>query len=215
MALEKNQFPPCLVGFEHVNRYWDKQRNGIVAKILPGEFYVTRQNESIVTVLGSCVSACIWDEVSGIGGMNHFMLPLTDKDINDVTWGTKMVPGEATRYGNYAMEHMINEILKYGARRSRLQAKVFGGGRMIANMSDVGLRNSEFVLEYLATERIPVLAESLGDDCPRKVYFVPATGKVFVKRLKSMHNDTILTRENSYSNTIATRPVEGDIELFD
>jgi chemotaxis protein CheD len=186
-----------------------------VAKILPGEFYVTSNEEAIATVLGSCVSACIWDETKGIGGMNHFMLPLTDKDVDSITWGTRLVPGEATRYGNYAMEHLINEILINGGSRRQLQAKVFGGGKIIANMSNVGLRNAEFVLEYLETEKIPLVAENLGEDCPRKVIFVPMTGKVYMRKLKSMHNDTILSRENSYGKSIFNKPVEGDIELFD
>ncbi|MVF13205.1 chemoreceptor glutamine deamidase CheD [Ketobacter sp. MCCC 1A13808] len=214
MTTEATKISPCLVGFEHVNRYWDKRHKCFVAKILPGEFYVTAQNEAIATVLGSCVSACVWDEEVGIGGMNHFMLPLTDKDVHSITWGTRLVPGEATRYGNYAMEHMINEILNNGGRRGALKAKVFGGGKIIANMSDVGLRNAEFVLDYLHTERIPLLADSLGDNYPRKVMFIPASGKAYMRKLKSMHNDTILSRESNYGNTILSKPVDGDIELF-
>lgn len=215
MQSRQPEILPCYPGFEHVNRYWDKRHKCVVAKILPGEFYVTKQSEAIATVLGSCVSACIWDESTGIGGMNHFMLPLTDQDINSITWGSRLVPGEATRYGNYAMEHMINEILKQGGRRSALQAKVFGGGKIIANMSDVGLRNSEFVLEYLQIENIPLLSDSLGDCFPRKVMFIPETGKAYMRKLKSMHNDTIVSRESQYERSIKSTSVEGDVELFE
>lgn len=203
---------PTLPGFEHVNRYWDRRQEIHVAKILPGEFYVTRADELIATTLGSCVSACIWDVKVQIGGMNHFMLPLTEKESDQVTWGN--VQSDATRYGNYAMEHLINEILKYGGRRRNLRAKVFGGGKVMRQLSDVGKRNCEFVLEYLNTENIPLLSYDLGDNYPRKVLFDPITGRARMKRIKDLHNDTILNREQSYRKEIIRAPVEGDIELF-
>jgi chemotaxis protein CheD len=203
---------PALRGFEHVNRYWDRRQHIYVAKILPGEFYVTRQHELIATTLGSCVSACIWDERSGIGGMNHFMLPLTEQQSHEVTWGN--VQSDATRYGNYAMEHLINEILKNGGLRKNIRAKIFGGGKVIRQMSDVGQRNVEFVLDYLTTENIPILAHDLGDNYPRKLLFDPLSGRARMKKLRSLHNDTITLREKDYQNNIIHQPIEGDIELF-
>lgn len=196
-------------GFEHINRYWDPVHQCQAAKILPGEFYVTRHNEGISTVLGSCVSACIYDLTAGIGGMNHFMLPAHGRSAN-------MVSQEA-RYGNWAMEHLINEILKHGGLRRRLQVKIFGGGRVLQSMenSDVGQRNIEFVQEYIDQEGLTLLSEDVGDVYPRKVLFFPQSGKVRMKKLRSMHNNTLIERERSYMDSIATdEQVSGDIELF-
>ena len=214
MALSKNKPQPeaCIKGFEHVNRFWDGTRKIYVAKILPGEFYVTKHNEAIATTLGSCVSACIWDPKARIGGMNHFMLPLTEQESHEVTWGN--VPGDATRYGNYAMEHLINEVLTNGGIRKNLQAKVFGGGKILKKMSDVGLKNSNFVLKYLQDENIPILSQDLMDIYPRKIMFEPQSGKAQMKKLRSLHNDTIVNREKDYQESIVDKPVEGDIELF-
>ena len=155
------ELKPCLPGFEHINRYWDRRHKLYVAKILPGEFYVTSDSEKIATVLGSCVSACIWDAQIGIGGMNHFMLPNTDKDHDKVVWGN--VASDATRFGNYAMEHLINELLKNGAKRHRLEAKVFGGAKVLRQMNDVGGKNADFVVEYLKDENIPLLSQDLKE----------------------------------------------------
>lgn len=203
----------CLKGFDHVNRYWDRTRNCYVAKILPGEFYVTRENEMIATTLGSCVSACVWDEKSSIGGMNHFMLPITEKECHEVYWGN--VPSDATRYGNYAMEHLVNEILANGGVRKNLRVKVFGGGNVLRQVSDIGKKNAEFVIEYIDEERIRLLASDLGDVFPRKVLFNPKTGMVMVKKLRNMHNDTITVREKDYQKSIVSKSIDGDIELFD
>lgn len=214
--MKTNNLPPkparALPGFDHINRYWDRRHNLYVAKILPGEFYVTRANEKIATTLGSCVSACIWDEKMGIGGMNHFMLPLTEKELHQVTWGN--VKSNATRYGNYAMEHLINEILKNGGRKKNLQVKVFGGGHVLQQSNDIGNKNADFVLKYIHIEELPLIAQDLGSNCPRKVIFDPITGKVLMKRLRSIHNDTIMIREQDYQKTLTGKPVEGDIELF-
>ncbi|MFT5755586.1 MAG: chemotaxis protein CheD [Alteromonadaceae bacterium] len=204
----------CLPEFTHVNHYWDNQRAKVVAKILPGEFYMTKQDVVIATTLGSCISACIWDCQVGIGGMNHFMLPLTDKEAHEVDWGQRGLASDATRYGNFAMEHLINEILKNGGRKINLRAKVFGGGKVLKKMSDVGERNIEFVEYYLASENIPIVSSDLGSFYPRKVIFEPSTGKAFVKTIDNLHNDTIVNRENVYRTSIDKAPVDGDIELF-
>ena len=205
---------PPLSGFEHVNRYWDKDRQVVVAKILPGEFYVTASNESIATTLGSCVSACIWDKVVGVGGMNHFMLPLTEDKVENVNWGSREKSSDATRFGNYAMEHLINEVLKNGGRRKNLLAKVFGGGKVMRSSNNIGEKNSLFVLDYLDVENIPIVSKDLGDLCPRKVIFNPVDGKVLIKKLKTLHNETIYMREKSYRDTIVNKDVGGDVELF-
>ena len=202
----------CLHGFHDINRYWDKTHDIFAAKILPGEYYVTSNNEAIVTVLGSCVSACIRDKVFGIGGMNHFMLPI-NKSMNDVDVAAM---SNAGRYGNFAMEKMINDILKNGGTRENLEVKIFGGGRVLKNMQtlDIGNGNIDFVRDYIQTEQLHLVGEDVGDIFPRKVVYFPLTGKVKVKKLRQMHNNTIIERETSYMSSIEVKPVESDIELF-
>lgn len=204
--------PHALPGFKSINRYWDKINNTFTAKILPGEFYVTTNNELITTVLGSCVSACIRDPIFGIGGMNHFMLPL-EGDHGSTAW-KNAGSSAATRYGNVAMELLINNILKHGGERKNLEVKLFGGGRILTQMTDVGRRNIEFVREYLKVEGLRVVAEDLGDTNPRKVNYDPISGKVRVKKLRSLHNDTIITREQSYMRDLEEQPEAGEIDLF-
>jgi len=204
----------CLPEFSHINHYWDKQREMVVAKILPGEFYMTIDNIAIATTLGSCISACIWDCRVKIGGMNHFMLPATDKEAHEVNWGQREKVGDATRYGNFAMEHLINTILRCGGRRNNLKVKLFGGGKILTQMSDVGQRNIDFVYGYLAQENIAIESTDLGDVYPRKVLFEPNSGRAFVKRLDNLHNDTIVRRETDYRSQINVEDVDGDVELF-
>ncbi|MBK8164070.1 MAG: chemoreceptor glutamine deamidase CheD [Gammaproteobacteria bacterium] len=182
------------------------------AKILPGEYYVTCGQEMVVTVLGSCVSACIRDAVSGVGGMNHFMLPVSQGGGGG-SWDAAGL-GASTRYGNYAMERLINDILKNGGRRQNLEVKVFGGGKILANMTDIGDKNINFVRAYISAEGLRLSASDLGDIHPRKVYYAPATGKVFMKKLRALHNNTILERETAYMEEIVHKPVEGDVTLF-
>ena len=204
------RIPLALPGFENVKRAWNSSYDAVAARLLPGEYFVTLHDEAIYTTLGSCISACIRDRVSGIGGMNHFMLPIS---TNSGSW--KAADNSAsTRYGNYAMEHLINDILKNGGKRQNLEAKIFGGGRIIANMTDVGLRNIAFARDYLETEGLKVTSEDVGDEFPRLVVYFPATGKVRVKRLRSLHANTIVEMETKYLKTIEEKPVSGDIELF-
>jgi len=201
--------PDCLPDFEHVNRYWDKAQNSWTAKILPGEYYVTTQRgEAVATTLGSCVSACIRDKVFGIGGMNHFMLPVKSEHASD-DW-----MDSATRYGSYAMEHLINDILKNGGNRKNLEVKLTGGGRIMANMSDVGARNIDFAIEYLQTENLDVIVQDLGDIYPRKVVYYPETGRLRVKKLRTLHNETLIQREQAYQHELDVQPDSGGIELF-
>lgn len=211
MAITPIPRPPlALPGFEHVRRSWNNTYESYAARILPGEYYVTKSDEGVYTTLGSCISACIRDRVSGVGGMNHFMLPASaDAD----GWKAGGLSA-ATRYGNFAMEHLINDIMKNGGQRKNLEVKLFGGGRILQNMTDVGLRNINFVHDYIQTEGLKVLAEDVGDIFPRMVVYFPASGKVKVKRLRSLHNNTIAEEEIRYLKTVESKPVSGDIELF-
>ena len=192
------------------NVYYDRIFDCEAAKILPGEYYCTSRDMLIVTVLGSCVSACIRDRVSGIGGMNHFMLP--DSGIADGNSPISL----SMRYGTYAMEVLINQLLKAGARRENLEAKVFGGGNVLRGFTtiNVGERNAQFVRSYLHAENMRITAEDLNDIYPRKVYFFPRTGKVLVKKLKQTHNDTLAQREQAYASRLITSTVGGEVELF-
>jgi chemotaxis protein CheD len=183
-----------------------------MVKVLPGEFYVTpKTDEVLVTVLGSCVSACIRDQRAGIGGMNHFMLPVGQRDDDKWQYGHM---DAAARYGNYAMELLINTILKHGGHRAHLEVKIVGGGRILTHMTDIGQRNIAFVREYLRTEGLQVMAEDVGDIHPRKVYYLPSLGKVRMQKLRALHNDTIVRREKAYLHSLAHQPVHGDVELF-
>ena len=192
------------------NLYYDRTFDCEAAKILPGEYYFTNRPMLIVTVLGSCVAACIRDRVSGIGGMNHFMLP------DSVGQDQSNPLSTSARYGSYAMEMLINELAKLGARRPNLEAKVFGGGNVLRGftVANVGERNSAFVLDFLRMEKIPVVAQDLLDIYPRKVYFFPSTGKVMVKKLRNVHNNTIVDRETEYRVRLRQSDVSGDVELF-
>jgi chemotaxis protein CheD len=191
------------------NLYYDRTFDRDAAKILPGEYYFTGKDMLIVTVLGSCVAACIRDRVSGVGGMNHFMLPDGGGD-NDSPVSASM------RYGTYAMEVLINDVLKAGAKRENLEAKVFGGGNVLRGFIaiNVGERNAQFVRDYLRAENIRIIAEDLNDIHPRKVYFFPRTGKVLVKKLMQMNNNTLVNREQDYASRLQTSKVSGDVELF-
>ncbi len=202
--------PPVIPGFEHVRRYWHPRHQAFVAKVLPGEYYVTCGGELLFTVLGSCVSACIRDPLTGVGGMNHFMLPDWGPEGR---WELTHVD-RAHRYGTYAMEHMINDILKHGGSRERLEVKLVGGGCVLERMTDVGARNIEFARAYLQKEGLAVQGEDLGDVHPRKVYYDVITGRMRVKKLSRRAGESVALEERTYQRTIETRPVSGDVELF-
>jgi len=191
------------------NRYYDRYFSLDAVKILPGEYYVTRQQRLLVTVLGSCVAACLRDPVAGIIGMNHFMLPEADAH-RDTPISAR------ARYGAFAMEMLINDMIKAGAHRERLQAKVFGGGAVLGDyrVLNVGERNARFVLDYLRYEGIVLLSHDLLGDYPRKVYFFPQDGRVKVKLIKRLNNNTILDRETRYAGELQRSGVGGETELF-
>lgn len=186
--------------------YYDVQLQMDALKLMPADYVVTSKDIALSTVLGSCVAACMRDPVLRIGGMNHFMLP-DGGDADDTS----------ARYGSYAMELLINELLKAGARRERLEAKVFGGGNVLKSFTTnpVGTRNAEFVIAYLKAERIPVVAQDLGSIHPRKVWYIPATGKVLVRRLPHAHDTAIASEEIAYRNQLKQQPSAGGVELFD
>ena len=200
--------PAVARGFEHVKRSWDPGYDRWTAKILPGEYFVTRSDEAITTVLGSCIAACIRDPAVGIGGMNHFMLP-EDKSAGKSSWLEG--PGAlSTRYGSYAMESLINELMKLGAHRERMEVKLFGGGRILSSMTDVGRKNIDFARQFLKTEGIAIAAQDVGDVCPRRVVYFPTTGVAMLKRLPAIDAGEIARRETNYLSSLAAKPVDND-----
>jgi len=208
----EQNLPPCYEEFSHIRRYRDATNGNVVAvKLLPGDYYVTAQNEMITTVLGSCISVCIYDPVFSVGGMNHFMLPQAGSEKS--SWGGSALSG-ATRYGNFAMERLINDIMNKGGRRKHLKIKVFGGGQIVSEMTNIGAKNIDFVKAFLDKEGYPIIAENTGDIFPRKINFFPKTGTVKMKKLKSLQNSTIIERELNYLHEIKEKPVAGTVELF-
>lgn len=197
--------------FAHIRRMQDHRFPHEIAAILPGEFFVSAEPMIVYTVLGSCVSACIRDPLAGVGGMNHFMLP-QPKNASTDSWG------ESTRYGSYAMESLINDILKRGGVKSRLEVKLFGAGRIYDGNIDVGARNAEWVLEYIKTEGLTACKTDLGDILPRKIYYFTESGRVLMKKIENVKNDTIATRERDYASKLQLEKhvvaAEEDVTLF-
>ena len=184
--------------------YYDPNFQFDAVKVLPGEYFVSEENLLIVTVLGSCIAACIWDGRAQVGGMNHFMLPDGESDGGG-------------RYGSYAMELLINEMMKKGARRESMQAKIFGGGQVMHSFTsmNVGERNTAFVLDYLRTERIPIVSQDVLDIYPRKVCYFPQSGKAMVKRLAHAHPEKLAVQERRGSAVaVAKTTAGGSVDLF-
>jgi chemotaxis protein CheD len=189
-------------------RFFDAATAVWMMKVFPGEFYLTREtNEVLVTVLGSCVSACIRDPLVGVGGMNHFMLP----QHGSGAWGNDL---KSTRFGNFAMEKLINELIKAGCARERMEIKVFGGGNVTDSSNAVGSDNAEFILAYLKAEGLRSVATDLGGTLPRRIHYYPATGRVVRRLLGVSERYTIDREENDYGSRLQQQQPAGEIELF-
>ncbi len=183
--------------------FYDAHFKNDAVKILPGEYFVHDEDMLIMTTLGSCIAACIWDRVAKVGGMNHFMLPDG--------------AGDSGRYGSYAMELLINEMMKRGASRMTMEAKIFGGGQVVSGMTtmNVGERNTNFVMDYLKTERIPVMSKDVLDVYPRKVCFLPGSGKAMVKRLAPTNTDALLAQDRAAAQkAVPASTGGGSVDLF-
>jgi len=199
---------PAAGPFDHISRRFDARVNATVATLHPGDYYVAAGGELVGTVLGSCISACIRDTRLRIGGMNHFMLPMSQ--FSGECWSSSA--WVETRFGNVAMERLINEIMKRGGRRQDLEVKLVGGGKVLDTLTDVGARNIQFVREYVRTEGFHVVGEDLGDVYPRKVLYDPASGAARVKRLP--RSTQLVAEETRYLRVIDRAPLGGEIELF-
>jgi chemotaxis protein CheD len=188
--------------------FFDAHFKNDAVKVLPGEFFVHDQDILVMTTLGSCIAACLWDREKRIGGMNHFLLP----DAGSGGGGG----GDSGRYGSFAMDLLIGELVKRGATRATLEAKVFGGGAVISGMNtiNVGERNTQFVLDYLRTERITVVSKDVLDIYPRKVCFLPHSGKAMVKKLASANTEALAAQERAAATRAAPAASGGSIDLF-
>jgi chemotaxis protein CheD len=197
-------------------RYRDPRFDAIAVKVFPGEHYVTEKpDEMLVTILGSCVTACIRDPFAGVGGMNHFMLPEATgsgwDSVADSGWDTASA---SMRYGNVAMERLINDILARGGARQRLEIKVFGGGNVMKGTTNIGHRNAEFVEQYLSAENLTISAHHLRGNLPRRVHYFPTTGRVMLLELQRTEQEVVAREEVSYKSKIQVEPVAGSAELF-
>ena len=210
LAKAASQLPPLADG-RAGRRFYDSAQAAWVVKILPGEFYVTGDPEEVlVTVLGSCVSACIRDPVTRMGGMNHFML-VQNKTGASGAWGNEL---ESARFGNFAMEKLINGLLKRGCQRERMEIKVFGGANVTSTRNEIGTENGNFVLRYLQGEGLACAAQDLGGPYPRRIIYFPMTGKVVRRLLTGRDEDSALREETAYASTLGVRKAGADVQLF-
>ena len=193
--------------------FQDRETGRRIVKVFQGEWYVTCTDEIVSTILGSCISACVRDPLMKVGGINHFLLPYSDNQEN--SGGKPRDAGLPTRYGNFAMEQLINEILKRGGDRNRLEVKVFGGGNVLAGGMEIGHRNADFVEDYLAKEGFKVVSKSLRGVLPRMIRYFPESGKVMVRTVDPSRAQSIAQQENKKRIRIVEKEPEGDIELFD
>jgi chemotaxis protein CheD len=185
-----------------MSRYWEAKLNAFVVQVLPGELYVTDEDVVISTVLGSCVSACVRDTRRGIGGINHFMLP-------NVLRGDQ---GDSARYGVYALECLVNQVLAGRGRRGDLEVKVFGGGRVIDGGGDIGKSNIDLVRQFFQAEGIEITAEDLGETFARRIRYWPKSGRAQCQRIPmAKAADVVKTEKRAASAVVATA---GSVELF-
>lgn len=203
---------------EHINfslniaqpdTHWDAELNAETVTLQPGDVYITTKDEVLCATLGSCIAACIRDRELGIGGMNHFMLPASDKN-SDIGWESTA----AARYGAYAMEYLINMILKKGGKRNNLEFKFFGGGNVLNSGNKTGETNIRFIKSYMAAEGYGISAESLGRPYPVKLHYFPQTGIARVRKL-SHASVAIVAGESRYAQELEKKLGAADIEIFD
>ncbi|WP_292950361.1 MULTISPECIES: chemoreceptor glutamine deamidase CheD [unclassified Neptuniibacter] len=203
--MNRENFPEILNGFESIMPFWEPRWEKYAVKVKPGEYYVSRDNIVITTVLGSCVSACIFDPQTGLGGINHFMLPSGEQ-------GGDLY--RSSRYGLFAMEQLINELMKHGSQRSDLQVKLAGGGDMISGLTSIGQQNIDFILQYIKDEGLKVVASDLGGDQARRIAYFPQEGRMLVNKLDHREDQKLIEEEKSYRVDVDEHLDDTDVELF-
>lgn len=185
--------------------YFDPKFQTQCVNLLPGEFYTAKPGEMIMTILGSCIAACVRDTKRGIGGMNHFLLAKPQDSVSS----------PSARYGSYAMECLINDILKKGGHREDLEVKIFGGSDLINSTIRIGQKNCDFIRQYLKNEGLRVVAQDLGGNRPRRIHFWPETGRLVRLVLQQNDEKRVVASENTYSKSLEKKEVKhGEIELF-
>ncbi|RTZ17920.1 chemotaxis protein CheD [Vibrio aquaticus] len=202
---------------QHFNRFYHPTKEKHIVKVLPGGLYCScKPDELIATGLGSCVAACVWDEQSHIGGMNHFLLPF-DSSSQLKSWKPEEVVSTASRYGSYAMEMLLNSLIARGAKRTQLKVKLFGGAQMMGHHSLIGEKNVAFILNFIRQEGLDVVAQDLGGLEPRKVMFDPYSGKAWLKRIPFAEVHKLQAQEEKYAHQLdreSHQPHDDDVELF-
>ncbi|MGH1462014.1 MAG: chemotaxis protein CheD [Neptuniibacter sp.] len=206
MNLSKGMLPSALRGFEGFKPFWEPRWSKYAVKVAPGEFYVSNSDMVITTVLGSCISVCIHDPVKKLGGLNHFMLPNSGSN-DDLS--------RSMRYGFFAMEQLINELMKYGCRRESLQIKLTGGGEMIRSaINQIGQQNIDFILQYLKDEGLNFIASDLGGNRARKVAYFPLEGRMLVNKLDHREDQRLIEEERTFRVDVDSHLDDTDVELF-
>ena len=197
-----------------MNKHYDSHFQKDIVTIHPGEYYTSKEDIYIATVLGSCISVALYDIRLGFGGMNHFMLPKSNRDA-------PLSSDDEGRFGNYAMELLINDMINNGSAKKNLRAKVFGGGNVLdagsSQLNMTGINNINFALNYLKAEGIPIIVNDTGGIFPRKIYFNPLTAKVYLKRIQKSRQsvEQIKQRELEYKLQLQQKEREaGDIIWF-
>lgn len=205
MLATKPPAPKPMRGFEHMRAFWEPRWECYAIKVQPGAFCISKEKVVLTTVLGSCISACIYDPELKIGGMNHFMLP---------TSNMKDDGGRSMRYGLFAMEQLINGLLRLGSRRESLQLKLTGGGDMMQGITSIGQQNIDFIKDYVAAEQLQVLAADFGGDQARKVAYFPQEGRMLVNRMDHRDDQRLIEEERSYRQDVDCHLDDSDVELF-
>jgi chemotaxis protein CheD len=200
---------PSVVGFDAIERFHDPRMGRVSARILPGEYYVTKAEEYITTLLGSCVAVCVWDPIAGIGGMNHF----TAHGVEPGADGITEIGPVAARHGIFAMELLVNTILKHGGNRCRLRVKLAGGGHVTPGRREIGEQSIRFARSYLAEEGFDVVGEHVEGIHPRRVVFDPLSGWAGAVEITS-GQESVEREEWAYVQRIAQTSPVGEVELF-
>lgn len=197
---------------QYYSRFYHQYKQHHIVKVLPGGVYSTNEPEMISTGLGSCVAACMWDPIKGVGGMNHFLLPSDERAYSK---GQTGVITCETRYGPHAMELLISQLLAKGASRSHLQMKVFGGAQMLGKQSAIGEKNAHFILHYAKQENLQVASYDLGGVEPRRILFDPMSGRVLLKRIPFAEVDQLEANYASQLKRSAQFDAPDEMELFE
>jgi chemotaxis protein CheD len=194
---------------EGSGRYYDQNMEMTVVKLMTGDCYVTGDpREMLVTILGSCISVCIRDPLAKVGGMNHILLPGNTNQTRDES-------GFSTRFGVFAMEELINGLLKLGGAKSRFEVKIFGGGNVLQHSTaTIGAKNIHFVKGFLRAEGIKIISEDVGGDWARRLHFFPDTGKAMIRKLQRKEDMVIVDKEKEYAKKIIQKPTEPEVDLF-